>query len=57
MGDNDKDRLQAEVDASERDVEVRYERWQQLMTAIAEGARRADAMCRLERALELGTVG
>lgn len=57
MGDNDKERLQAEVDASEHDVEVRYERWQQLMTAIAEGARRADAMCRLERALELRAVG
>ncbi|HET9051368.1 MAG TPA: hypothetical protein VFO60_06660 [Candidatus Dormibacteraeota bacterium] len=57
MGDNDRERLQAEVDANEHDVEIRYERWQQLMSAIAEGARRADAMCRLERALELRLAG
>ena len=57
MDDTNRERLQAEVDNNERDVEVRYERWQQLMAAIAEGARRAEAMRRLERALELRAVG
>ena len=53
MAEDDKEKLQAEVDASEHDVETRYIRWQELMTVIAEAAARADAMLRLERALEL----
>ena len=53
MGDDDKARLQEEVDASERDVEDRYVRWQELMTLVAEASARADAMIRLERALQL----
>lgn len=53
MGDDDKAKLQEEVDASERDVEDRYVRWQEFMTVVAEAAARADAMFRLERALEL----
>ena len=53
MADNDRDKLQADVDASEHDVEVRYERWQEFMIAVADAARRADAMIRLESALAL----
>jgi hypothetical protein len=56
MADHDRERLQAEVDASERDVETRYARWQELMTIVAEAAARADAMFRLERALDLKPV-
>jgi hypothetical protein len=53
MAEKERDELQATVDASERDVEVRYVRWQELMNAVADAARRADAMFRLEKALEL----
>jgi hypothetical protein len=56
MAENDKERLQKQVDASEHDVETRYVRWQELMTIVAEAAARADAMFRLERALDLGPV-
>ena len=51
-----KEVLQAEVDASEHDVEQSYERWQTFMELVADAARRADAMVRLERALELGAA-
>ena len=53
MAEDDKERLQAEVDASEHDVESSYARWQEFMSLVAEAAARADAMFRLERALEL----
>ena len=56
MAESEKERLQAEVDATEHDVETRYAGWQELMSAVAEAARRADAMFRLERALELNTA-
>ena len=53
MAEDERTKLQEEVDASERDVENRYVSWQELMTVITEAAARADAMFRLERALEL----
>lgn len=49
----ERDALQAEVDASERDLEQRYARWQTFMELVADAARRSDAMLRLERALNL----
>jgi hypothetical protein len=56
MADSERDQLQAEVDASEHDVEVRYERWQEFMVTVADAARRADAMIRLENALALSSA-
>ena len=53
MAEDDREKLQAEVDASEHDIETRYIRWQEFMSVVAEAAARADAMFRLERALEL----
>jgi hypothetical protein len=56
MAENERDQLQAEVDASEHDVEIRYVRWQEFMVTVADAARRADAMIRLETALALSSV-
>ena len=49
--------LQRLADASEDDSTTRYMRRQQLADVIAQAARRADAMMRLEASLHLQQAG